>query len=70
MCAGIGAPGTLQEIFRGYVGDYSAPERFPADETVKVGQPLPPIRAYQPVSQQQPHQFNTYSSGRRRTIPL
>ena len=37
MCAGIGAPGTLQEIFRGYVGDRSAPERFGSDDVVTVG---------------------------------
>ena len=36
MCAGIGAPGTLQEIIRGYVGDTSAPERFREDDVVKV----------------------------------
>jgi len=32
MCAGIGSPGTLQEVFRGYLGDRDAPEiskRFP-----------------------------------------
>ena len=37
MCAGLGAPGTLQEIFRGYVGDSSAPERLASDATVKAG---------------------------------
>ena len=31
------APGTLAEIFRGYVGDASAPERLRADETVVAG---------------------------------
>ena len=28
MCAGIGSPGTLTEVFRGYRGDRSAPQRF------------------------------------------
>ena len=28
MCAGIGSPGTLGEVFRGYTGDRSAPQRF------------------------------------------
>ena len=37
MCAGIGAPGTLPEILRGYFGDFSAPERLPPDEVVKAG---------------------------------
>ncbi len=37
MCAGIGAPGTLAEIFRGYVGDRSAPERLAADSVVRAG---------------------------------
>jgi len=37
MCAGIGAPGTLQEILRGYFGDKNAPERFRDDDIVKAG---------------------------------
>ena len=37
MCAGIGAPGTLREIIRGYLGDMSAPERFRDDATVEAG---------------------------------
>lgn len=37
MCAGIGAPGTLREILRGYFGDKSAPERFRDDDVVKAG---------------------------------
>ena len=28
MCAGIGSPGTLAEVFRGYSGDRSAPQRI------------------------------------------
>jgi hypothetical protein len=28
MCAGIGSPGTLQEVLRGYSGDRSAPQRL------------------------------------------
>ena len=37
MCAGIAAPGTLQEIFRGYVGDKTAPERLLPQEVVRAG---------------------------------
>ena len=37
MCAGIGAPGTLREILRGYFGDARAPERFAEDDVVKAG---------------------------------
>ena len=43
MCAGIGSPGTLAEVVRGYVGDRQAPQRIADDELVKAG-PLPPIR--------------------------
>jgi hypothetical protein len=28
MCAGIGSPGTLQEVLRGYTGDRNAPQRL------------------------------------------
>ena len=37
MCAGLGAPGTLPEILRGYFGDYSAPERLRPEEVVTAG---------------------------------
>ena len=37
MCAGIGAPGTLREILRGYFGDMTAPERFRDDDVVDAG---------------------------------
>lgn len=37
MCAGIGAPGTLPEILRGYFGDFSAPERFAENDVVTAG---------------------------------
>ena len=37
MCAGLGAPGTLAEIARGYFGDATAPERFAADAVVTAG---------------------------------
>ncbi len=43
MCAGIGSPGTLREVLRGYTGDRSAPQLIAADETVRA-QPLPPIQ--------------------------
>ena len=44
MCAGIGSPGTLAEVLRGYTGDRSAPQRFASDEIVSTGV-LPPIPA-------------------------
>jgi hypothetical protein len=37
MCAGISAPGTLQEILRGYFGDKTAPERLFPDQVVRAG---------------------------------
>ena len=43
MCAGIGSPGTLAEVLRGYTGDRSAPQRIADDHTIEAG-PLPPIR--------------------------
>ena len=43
MCAGVGSPGTLQEVLRGYSGDRQAPQRIADDQVVKAG-PLPEIR--------------------------
>ncbi|MGB7439772.1 MAG: peroxiredoxin-like family protein [Coleofasciculaceae cyanobacterium] len=43
MCAGIGSPGTLAEVFRGYKGDRKAPQLI-ADEQVIKDTPLPPIK--------------------------
>jgi hypothetical protein len=43
MCAGIGSPGTLKEVFRGYWGDRHAPQLIKPQETVKAA-PLPPIQ--------------------------
>ena len=37
MCAGIGSPGTLAEVLRGYTGDRSAPQRFSDEEIVSTG---------------------------------
>ena len=37
MCAGIGSPGTLAEVLRGYTGDRRAPQRIAAEETVRIG---------------------------------
>eukprot|EP00747_Dinoflagellata_sp_TGD_P082104 gnl/TRDRNA2_/TRDRNA2_161565_c1_seq3.p1 gnl/TRDRNA2_/TRDRNA2_161565_c1~~gnl/TRDRNA2_/TRDRNA2_161565_c1_seq3.p1 ORF type:complete len:397 (-),score=49.81 gnl/TRDRNA2_/TRDRNA2_161565_c1_seq3:5-1195(-) len=37
MCAGIGSPGTLREILRGYIGDRSAPERLRPGSRVTAG---------------------------------
>lgn len=42
MCAGLGSPGTLGEVLRGYWGDRRAPQLFADDETVKTGL-LPPL---------------------------
>jgi hypothetical protein len=43
MCAGIGSPGTLAEVVRGYRGDRKAPQLI-ADDEVIHGTPLPPIK--------------------------
>ncbi|WP_353932465.1 peroxiredoxin-like family protein [Okeanomitos corallinicola TIOX110] len=43
MCAGIGSPGTLKEVFRGYKGDKNAPQLF-ADEEIIKGTPLPAFK--------------------------
>ncbi|MEL7037596.1 MAG: peroxiredoxin-like family protein [Cyanobacteria bacterium J06592_8] len=43
MCAGIGSPGTLAEVFRGYRGDRKAPQLIGDDEVVHAF-PLPPLK--------------------------
>jgi hypothetical protein len=43
MCAGIGSPGTLAEVFRGYKGDRQAPQLIADDEIVKAT-PLPGLK--------------------------
>lgn len=43
MCAGIGSPGTLAEVFRGYRGDRKAPQLIADEETVEA-KPLPPLQ--------------------------
>lgn len=43
MCAGIGSPGTLAEVLRGYTGDRSAPQRIADGKIIQAG-PLPPIK--------------------------
>lgn len=43
MCAGIGSPGTLAEVFRGYRGDRKAPQLI-ADDQVIEDTPLPAIK--------------------------
>ncbi|XPM57316.1 MAG: peroxiredoxin-like family protein [Leptolyngbya sp. IPPAS B-1204] len=43
MCAGIGSPGTLQEVIRGYRGDRQAPQLI-ADEEIVQAPPLPPLK--------------------------
>ncbi len=44
MCAGIGSPGTLKEVLRGYKGDRQAPQLFSDDEIIR-GTPLPSFKA-------------------------
>ncbi|MGG6297792.1 peroxiredoxin-like family protein [Leptolyngbya sp. AN02str] len=43
MCAGVGSPGTLAEVFRGYRGDRNAPQLIADDEVVKAS-PLPTFK--------------------------
>jgi hypothetical protein len=43
MCAGIGSPGTLAEVWRGYRGDRQAPQLI-ADTEVLQAPPLPPFQ--------------------------
>lgn len=42
MCAGLGSPGTLAEVLRGYTGDRHAPALFTATESI-IAPPLPPL---------------------------
>ena len=37
MCAGVGSPNTIQEVFRGYTGDRNASPRLQEDESIKIG---------------------------------
>lgn len=43
MCAGIGSPGTLAEVFRGYRGDRQAPQLI-ADHEIVQAAPLPKLK--------------------------
>ncbi|CCI32497.1 hypothetical protein MTo_03790 [Microcystis aeruginosa NIES-1211] len=43
MCAGLGSPGTLAEVLRGYLGDRKAPQLIAEEETMQA-RPLPPFR--------------------------
>lgn len=43
MCAGIGSPGTLAEVFRGYRGDRKAPQLIADEETIQAA-PLPAFK--------------------------
>ncbi|HEY9616162.1 MAG TPA: peroxiredoxin-like family protein [Microcoleaceae cyanobacterium] len=43
MCAGVGSPGTLKEVLRGYRGDRQAPQLIGDDEVVKAA-PLPALK--------------------------
>ena len=44
MCAGLGSPGTLMEVLRGYTGDRSAPQLLADDETIQAGPPAAAAR--------------------------
>ena len=35
MCAGIGSPGTLAEVLRGYRGDRKVPQLIAGEETIQ-----------------------------------
>jgi AhpC/TSA antioxidant enzyme len=43
MCAGIGSPGTLAEVLRGYLGDRQAPQLIDDQEVVQA-RPLPTFK--------------------------
>lgn len=43
MCAGVGSPGTLAEVLRGYLGDRKAPQLIAEEETIQA-RPLPAFR--------------------------
>lgn len=43
MCAGVGSPGTLAEVLRGYRGDRHAPQLIADNEVVKAA-PLPALK--------------------------
>lgn len=43
MCAGMGSPGTLAEVFRGYRGDRQAPQLIADEETIQAA-PLPALK--------------------------
>jgi len=43
MCAGIGSPGTLAEVFRGYLGDRQAPQLIQDYEEIQT-KILPPLK--------------------------
>lgn len=43
MCAGIGSPGTLAEVFRGYTGDRQAPQLIEDNQVIQAT-PLPTFK--------------------------
>lgn len=43
MCAGVGSPGTLSEVLRGYWGDRQAGQLIEEEEVIHVN-PLPPFK--------------------------
>lgn len=60
MCAGLGSPGTLAEVLRGYLGDRRSPQLIADEEVIKAG-PLPPLNG---------RSFSLFGSGFQRPIEL
>jgi hypothetical protein len=60
MCAGLGSPGTLAEVLRGYLGDRHAPQLIGDEEIIKAG-PLPPLSG---------KDFSLFGKGFQRPIEL
>ncbi len=60
MCAGLGSPGTLAEVLRGYLGDRRSPQLIAEEEVVKAG-PLPPLKG---------KNFSLFGRGFQRPIEL
>lgn len=49
MCAGIGSPGTLKEVFRGYCGDLNAEQIFQRGEKISFENSLLPQFDYMAI---------------------
>ncbi|MBC8120480.1 MAG: AhpC/TSA family protein [Gemmatimonadaceae bacterium] len=60
MCAGLGSPGTLAEVLRGYLGDRRSLQLIADEEIIKAG-PLPPLKG---------KSFSLFGRGFQRPIEL